>query len=318
MPRDLAATLQPIVGRLWNLYGPTETTVWSAGHLVQDGKGPILIGRPVANTQCYVLDNHRRLVPIGAIGELYIGGDGLARGYHRRPELTAERFIPDPFRQREGAYLYRTGDLARWLADGNLECLGRTDHQVKVRGYRIELGEIETALMDDANVQKAVAAIHTDALGDSRIVAYVVFASGRTRTGSEMRRALAKQLPEYMLPQIFIELDRLPLTANGKVDRRALPSPLANEILATDHYVEPRTDVEKTIAALWSEVLKVGRVSARDNFFALGGHSLQAAQMVAELQKRAGLRLHLRSVVFETLEQLAASCSPSDLSSDQR
>ena len=307
MPRDLAASLAPMVRRLWNLYGPTETTIWSTGFRVRDGKSPILIGRPVANTQCYVLDQHRQPVPIGVVGELFIGGDGLARGYHARPELTKERFLPDPFNPRKGARMYRTGDLARYLADGNIECLGRTDHQVKIRGYRIELGEIEAALLDDDSIQKAVATVHTDALNESRIVAYVIFAPGRTRTGSEMRRALARQLPEYMLPQIFVELAQLPLSPNGKVDRRALPSPLANEVLVTDQYVEPRTDMEKAIAVLWCELLRIERVSARDNFFALGGHSLMAAQMVAQVHKRTGHRLSLRSVIFETLEQLAAS-----------
>jgi amino acid adenylation domain-containing protein len=307
MPRDLAATLAPMVGRLWNLYGPTETTIWSTGYLVRDGKQPILIGRPVANTQCYILDENRRPVPIGVVGELYIGGDGLARGYHGRPELTEERFLPDPFSTRPGARMYRTGDLARYLADGNLECLGRTDHQVKVRGHRIELGEIEAALMDDDHIQKGVVAVRTDALGDARLVAYVVFQSGKMRTGSEMRRRLAGRLPEYMLPHLFVELNALPLTASGKVDRRALPEPFANEVLPGEEVVEPRTPMEKGLAALWSELLKRDKISIRDNFFALGGNSLLATQMVAQLFKRTGYRVGLRSVLFETLEQLAES-----------
>lgn len=308
MPRDLAATLAPIVGRLWNLYGPTETTIWSTGYQVRDGNQPILIGRPVANTQCYVLDENRRPVPIGVVGELYIGGDGLARGYHARPELTAERFVPDPFSPRPGARMYRTGDLARTLADGHLECLGRTDHQVKVRGHRIELGEIEAALMDDAHIQKAVVAVRADALGDARLVAYVVFQPGKTRTGSEMRRPLAKQLPEYMLPHLFVELPTLPLTPSGKVDRRALPEPFSHELPVAEEYFEPRTEMEKALASLWGELLKLEKVSRRENFFALGGNSLLAAQMVAQFLKRTGHRVGLRSVVFETLEQIAASC----------
>jgi amino acid adenylation domain-containing protein len=310
MPRDLAAELAPIVHRLWNLYGPTETTIWSTGYLVRDGSEPVLIGRPLANTQCYILDENAHPVPIGVVGELYIGGDGLARGYLDRPELTAEKFLPDPFRSQPGARMYRTGDLARYMADGNIECLGRTDHQVKIRGYRIELGEIEAVLMDDPNVRKAAVTVHADALGDTRIVAYVVYQPGETRTGSEMRRRMANRLPDYMLPHIFVELETLPLTASGKVDRRALPPPFAHEAQAAEEHIEPRTETERAIAALWRELLKIEKVSVRDNFFALGGHSLLSAQMVAQLEKRTGHRLNLRSVIFETVEQLAANCGP--------
>jgi amino acid adenylation domain-containing protein len=310
MPRDLAAELAPIVRRLWNMYGPTETTIWSTGYLVCDGRETVPIGRPVANTQCYVLDKNRNPLPVGAVGELYIGGDGLARGYLRRPELTAEKFLPDPFRSQPGARMYQTGDLARYRADGNLECLGRTDHQVKIRGFRIELGEIEAVLMEDASVRKAAVVVHSDDLGDTRIVAYIVYAPGQTRTGSETRRRLAGRLPDYMLPNVFVELETLPLTANGKVDRRALPPPFAQQIQEGEEHIEPRTEAERVLAALWSELLKVERISVRDNFFALGGHSLLSAQMVAQLFKRTGHRLSLRSVIFETLEQLAARCGP--------
>lgn len=307
---DLAESLLTRVGELWNMYGPTETTVWSTCWRVAQPRQGISIGRPIANTSIWILDSQHQLCPIGVPGEIYIGGDGVALGYLNRPELTSERFIADPFSSTPGARMYRTGDLGRWRADGLLECLGRTDFQVKVRGFRIELGEIEAVLMDDASVRKAAVTVHTDALGDTRIVAYVVYQPRQTRTGSEMRRRLASKLPDYMLPHIFVELETLPLTANGKVDRRTLPPPFAQEALAGEEHVEPRTEVERAIAALWREMLKVERVSVRDNFFALGGHSLLSAQMVAQLCKRTGHRLSLRSVVFETLEQLAAHCGP--------
>jgi acyl-coenzyme A synthetase/AMP-(fatty) acid ligase len=307
---DLAESLLTRVGELWNMYGPTETTVWSTCWRVTQPRQGISIGRPIANTSIWILDPQHQLCPLGVPGEICIGGDGVALGYLNRPDLTTERFIADPFSSTPGARLYRTGDLGRWRADGLLECLGRTDFQVKVRGFRIELGEIEAVLMDDSSVRKAAVTVHTDALGDTRIVAYVVYELGETRTGSEMRRRLASKLPDYMLPHIFVELETLPLTANGKVDRRALPPPFVQAALSGEEHVEPRTEVERAIAALWREMLKVERVSVRDNFFALGGHSLLSAQMVAQLCKRTGHRLSLRSVVFETLEQIAANCGP--------
>jgi amino acid adenylation domain-containing protein len=307
---DLAESLLARVGELWNMYGPTETTVWSTCWRVTQPRQGICIGRPIANTSIWILDPQHQLCPIGVPGEIHIGGDGVALGYLNRPDLTSERFIADPFSSTPGARMYRTGDLGRWRADGLLECLGRTDFQVKVRGFRIELGEIEAVLMDESRVRQAVVTVHTDALGDTRIVAYVVYELGQARTGSEMRRRLASKLPDYMLPHIFVELETLPLTANGKVDRRALPPPFAQNALAGEEHIEPRTEVERVIAALWCELLKVERVSVRDNFFALGGHSLLSAQMVAQLCKRTGHRLSLRSVIFETLEQLAANCGP--------
>jgi amino acid adenylation domain-containing protein len=307
---DLAESLLARVGELWNMYGPTETTVWSTCWRVTQPRQGIFIGRPIANTSIWILDPRHEICPIGVPGEIYIGGDGVALGYLNRPDLTSERFIADPHSSTPGARLYRTGDLGRWRADGLLECLGRTDFQVKIRGFRIELGEIEAVLMDDSSVRQAAVTVHADALGDTRIVAYVVYQPGQTRTGSETRRRLARKLPDYMLPHVFVELETLPLTANGKVDRRALPHPFAEDVQAGEEHIEPRTDAERAIAVLWRELLNLERVSVRDNFFALGGHSLLSAQMVAQFFERTGCRLDLRSVIFETLEQLAANCGP--------
>ncbi len=221
MPRELAAELRPRVGRLWNLYGPTETTIWSTGFLVEKGEEQILIGRPIANTQCYILDEQRQPVPIGVIGELYISGDGLARGYLNRPELTEEKFVPNPFVPEKR--MYRTGDLARYRADGNIECLGRTDHQVKLRGFRIELGEIESALKQHTGIDQCVVIAREDEPGDKRLVAYVVSVDPDFVPGAaELREFLKQRLPEYMVPTVFSILDRFPLTPNGKIDHKAL------------------------------------------------------------------------------------------------
>jgi amino acid adenylation domain-containing protein len=307
MPRDLAAELQPIVRRLWNLYGPTETTIWSTGYLVEDGKAPILIGRPVANTQCYVLDEHLVPVPIGVVGELYLGGDGLARGYLGRAELTAEKFLPDPFRGEPGARMYRTGDLARYLADGNLECLGRTDHQVKIRGFRIELGEIEAALGRHDGVKQAAVVAREFGPTDTRLVAYVVLRDAEGPSSADLRRALRATLPDYMVPSTFVFLDALPLTPNGKVDRKALPAPEALRREAVTA-AGPRTATESRIATLWSELLGVATVGRNDNFFDLGGHSLLAMRMIHRLEAELGVQLSPREVLFRTLEQVATVC----------
>ncbi len=246
------------------------------------------------------------MCPIGVAGEMYIGGDGVARGYLHRPELTAERFVADPFAGGSGGTLYRTGDRGRWRQDGLLEHLGRLDFQVKVRGYRIELGEIETALEGHGAVKQAVVMVRGSSPEDTRIVAYITPGPGESATGSELRRFLRKSLPEYMVPTAFVELEPLPLTDNGKVDRRALPAPDEEQRSGEDHVIEPRSEAERAIAAVWQGLLNVPRVSVLDNFFELGGHSLLAAQMVARLAQTANIRLPLRSVIFETLEQLAA------------
>jgi amino acid adenylation domain-containing protein len=308
MPRDLAAELQPIVRRLWNLYGPTETTIWSTGYLVRDGTAPILIGRPVANTQAYVLDENLQPVAIGAVGELFLGGDGLARGYLGRPELTVEKFVSDPFRPGRGARLYRTGDLARFLPDGNLECLGRTDHQVKIRGYRIELGEIEAVLGTHSSVRHAVVTAREDRPGDKRLVAYVVAHAVPTTDALEapLRELLATQLPEYMVPAAFVFLETMPLNANGKVDRRALPAPPEQ---SAREYVAPRDAMETKLSEIWASVLGKSRIGIEDNFFEAGGNSLSVMQ-VAGQARRQGLELETLTVFqYPTVRGLAEHLS---------
>ena len=306
LPPDLAQQLLERAGELWNMYGPTETTVWSTCWKVQQPEHGISIGRPIANTQVHILDAHGQVCPIGVPGEMYIGGDGVTLGYLNRPELTAERFVVDPFSQAPGARLYRTGDRGRWRHDGLLEHMGRLDFQVKVRGYRIELGEIEAALEEHGAVKQSVVVVRGKTAEDARIVAYVTVRSGESITGSELRRFLRKTLPEHMLPNVFVELEQLPLTDNGKVNRRALPPPAEEQGSAEDAFIAPRTPIEQAIALVWQDLLGVPRISVLDNFFELGGHSLLAAQMVARLAQTSDIRLDLRSVIFETVEQLAA------------
>jgi len=282
LPPKLAGEIAARAGSLWNLYGPTETTIWSATLQVEKevGEGPVPLGKPIANTAIYVVDPHLRPVPIGVPGELLIGGAGLARGYFGRPDLTAERFIPDPF-SGPGARLYRTGDLARWLASGELEFLGRLDHQVKVRGYRIELGEIEAALEQHPGVRAAVVIVREDAPGDLRITAYVV---GQAPAG-ELRRHLRGKLPEYMVPSVFVTLPALPLLPNGKVDRKALPAPDAERPDLEAPFIAPKSRLEGVISEAWREALGVERVGVHDNFFDLGGHSLLMAQVHHKLRE---------------------------------
>ncbi len=286
LSRELANQLLERSASLWNMYGPTETTIWSAVYQVQSSGDAVSIGRPIANTQIYLLDLHLQPVPIGVPGEMYIGGAGLARGYLNRPELTAQNFISNCFSDEPKPRLYRTGDLARYLPSGNIEYLGRIDHQVKIRGFRIELGEIEAVLSQHPAVLQTVVLVREDIPGDKRLVAYVVTNQSLSPSKSELRRCLKEQLPEYMVPSAFVMLDSLPLTPNGKVDRRALPIP--EEGLRPDlelTYVAPQTEVERTIATVWQEVLHVEQVGVHDNFFDLGGHSLLMAQIHSKLQK---------------------------------
>ncbi|HEX2188606.1 MAG TPA: amino acid adenylation domain-containing protein, partial [Longimicrobiaceae bacterium] len=290
LPRDLAEGIAARCAELWNLYGPTETTIWSTAGRVEPGAGAVSIGGPIANTQVYLLDGGLEPVPAGVAGELYVGGDGVTRGYLGRPELTAERFVPDALGGEPGARLYRTGDRVRWTADGRLEYLGRTDHQVKVRGFRIELGEVEAALREHARVGEAVAVVREDAPGDRRLVAYV---TGEAATPAELRAHLRERLPEHMVPGAFVALERLPLTANGKVDRRALPAP---ELGAAGAYVAPRTATEEVLAGIFAEVLGAARVGAEDGFFELGGHSLLAMRAVSRVRQALGTELPLRAL----------------------
>ncbi|MER6401285.1 amino acid adenylation domain-containing protein, partial [Kitasatospora sp. NPDC001603] len=298
LPGHLASALSAVTRRVVNVYGPTETTIWSSFWEVPTGAGAVSIGHPLANTGLYVLDEGLRLLPSGVTGQLFIDGDGVARGYHGRADLTAERFLPNPY-GAAGSRLYATGDLARFLADGSLECLGRIDSQVKVRGYRIELGEIETVLSGLEQVRQAVVTVHDEAL-----VAYVVPAGGRVDAG-ELRARLAETLPEYMVPGAFVAIDAVPLSNSGKVDHRALPAPDL-DAFATGGYTAPRTPVEERLAAVWAEVLGLPRVGVEDSFFDLGGDSIRAVRLVGAL-RAAGYDITIPDVFQQrTIAALAA------------
>jgi amino acid adenylation domain-containing protein len=306
LPQELAESLIASGIELWNMYGPTETTVWSTCARITDTARGITIGKPIANTTVYILDAHNNLCPIGVPGELCIGGEGVTLGYWNRPELTAERFIPDPFSTPPGARLYRTGDRARWRNDGTLEHLGRLDFQVKIRGYRIELGEIETAIARHAAIREVVAVAREDIPGDQRLVAYLVAENPPADWVDQLRAQLRAALPEYMVPSAFVVLDKLPLTPNAKIDRKALPAP---ERSASDEaaYVAPCTPTEEILAGIWAEVLKLERVGRDDNFFELGGHSLLAMQVAARVRGALGVDLPLRKIfATQTIANLAA------------
>jgi len=285
---------QDTIQRVFDLYGPSEDTTYSTFAL-RSASGPYTIGRPIANTQVYLLDANLRPVPVGVPGELHIGGAGLARGYLNRPELTAESFIPNPFSYGSGARLCKTGDLARYLPDGNIEFLGRIDHQVKIRGFRIELGEIEAVLGQHPDVRETAVLAREDKPGDKRLVAYVVPRDVQVPAIIELRRFLKEKLPDYMVPSAFVPLDALPLTPNGKVDRRALPVPDMARPEQEEAYVAPRTPAQEVLAGIWAEVLKLEQVGIHDDFFDLGGHSLLATQVISRVRDTFQLRLSLRN-----------------------
>ncbi|HYY42898.1 MAG TPA: amino acid adenylation domain-containing protein, partial [Pyrinomonadaceae bacterium] len=293
------AFFQQLAGcTLDNQYGPSETHVVSAHAL--DGAAaewPELppIGRPIANATMYVLDQELQPAPIGIAGELYLGGVSLARGYLHRPDLTAERFVPDPFSAAPGARLYRTGDLARWRADGSIEYLGRIDSQVKIRGFRIELGEIEAVLAEHAAVAECVVVARGEAAENRQLVAYVV-AAERAPDTAELRQHLGARLPEYMLPSTFVLLTALPLTPSGKVDRQRLPAPASAAAASGTAYIAPRTPIEEVLAGCYAAVLALPRVSTTDNFFNLGGHSLLATQLLARIRQACRVELPLRAL----------------------
>jgi natural product biosynthesis luciferase-like monooxygenase protein len=272
-------------GRLMNMYGPTETTVWSSTLEVDEVDSTVSIGRPIANTQIYILDRHLQLMPTGAPGELYIGGTGLARGYRGLPGLSAEKFIPHPLSNVPGARLYKTGDLARHLPDGAVEFLGRLDHQIKIRGYRVELEEIEAVLTEHSAVRESVVLAREDTPGDKRLVAYIVLNGDLAPGDNDLRNYLKGRFPDYMVPSAFVSVEVLPLTPNGKVDRRALPAPEKAHSGMKTAYASPRNNLEQSITAVWQRVLRVGRVGIHDNFFDLGGHSLLMAQVHSELRQ---------------------------------
>jgi acyl carrier protein len=266
-----------------------------------EGTGAVPVGGPVANTRLHVLDPRGLPAPPGVAGELAIGGLGVARGYLGRPGLTAERFVPDPHSPVPGGRLYRTGDLVRRRPDGRLDFLGRLDHQVKVRGFRIELGEIEALLARQDGVAQAAVVAREDGTGERELVAYVVYGvgEGEPPPAASLRAALREALPDYMVPALFVALPELPLTPNGKVDRKRLPDPSGERAELAGAWVAPRTEVEATLAGLWAEVLRVERVGAEDDFFALGGHSLKATQVMTRIEEVFGLELPLRAL-FES------------------
>ncbi|HEY3304677.1 MAG TPA: amino acid adenylation domain-containing protein [Candidatus Binatia bacterium] len=297
LTRELASQLLARSSSLWNGYGPTETTVYSSLYRVDTLERPISIGRPVPNTRLYILDSHFQPVPIGVPGELLIGGIGVAHGYLNRPELTAEKFIRDPFSEDPESRLYRTGDLVRYLPDGNIDYLGRIDNQVKLRGFRIEPGEIETVLAQHPIVRQAVITAREDVPGDKRLVAYVVANEEKEGAAAELRNFLKAKLPDYMVPSAFVFMESLPLTPNGKIDRRALPAPDRTRL--DEDYVAPRTLLEELIAEIWAEVLKLEKVGIHNDFFDLGGHSLLATQVVSRMRESLQVEFPLRALFEE-------------------
>ncbi|HEU0077693.1 MAG TPA: amino acid adenylation domain-containing protein, partial [Longimicrobiaceae bacterium] len=302
--------------RLMNEYGPTETVVGCSAYTLPNGvhrAGPVPVGGPIQNLTFFVLDERMQPVPVGSPGELYIGGVGVARGYLGRPALSAEKFVPDPFAE-PGARMYRTGDRARWLEGGNLMILGRTDNQVKIRGYRVELGEVEAALLELPSVREAVVLAREDVPGERRLVAYLVPAAGEAPTTSELRASLLERVPEYMVPSVFVTLERLPLNTGGKLDRRALPEPGPERPELDQEYVAPRDDVEAALAEIWSEVLQVDVVGVRDDFFELGGNSFMAVRLMSRIEKRFGPALPLATLIQAgTIEKIAELLSTSDV-----
>jgi amino acid adenylation domain-containing protein len=331
--QELAEPLLARCGCLWNMYGPTETTIWSAATRIMPGQ-PVLISRPIANTRFYIVDRSFQLAPIGVPGELCIGGDGVARGYFKRPELTAEKFLADRFCDQLGARLYRTGDLARYRADGSIEFLGRIDHQIKLRGFRVELGEIESVLCEHPSVRQAVVVVREDSPGNQRLVAYVVQtesaprdvggpsdsrikeaceagvpSEGRTvgpTLKDELKEWVRTKLPDYMTPTDFVSMDALPLTPNGKIDRKALPSPTTERVVAIAASTAPRDALEQQLVRIWENILAVRPISVADNFFDLGGHSLTAVRLFSEVRKQTGRDLPL-GTLFQapTIRELA-------------
>jgi acyl-CoA synthetase (AMP-forming)/AMP-acid ligase II len=289
-------------GHLINGYGPTESTVFALTHTVielAEDAHSVPIGRPIANTRVYLLDGHGQPVPVGVAGEIYIGGDGVALGYLNRPELTAERFVEDPF---HGGRMYRSGDLGRWRADGAVEFLGRNDTQVKIRGFRIEPGEIEAKLEQQPGIREAVVLAREDEPGHKRLVAY--YTAEEPIDSQALRATLAGMLPEYMLPAAFMQLERLPLTPNGKLNRAALPAP-DMQGYAVRAYEAPQGEIEIALARLWSELLGVDRIGRHDDFFALGGHSLLAVRLVTRLREEMGVDLAVRDLFEADFAALA-------------
>ncbi len=311
LPKKLAAELLPKCAELWNMYGPTETTIWSTIKQITDGDEMITIGHPIHNTQVYLLNEQLQPVALGEPGEICIGGDGVARGYLNRPELNADRFIDDTFAGKPGQKMYRTGDLGKLTANGELLCMGRMDTQIKIRGYRIETEEIEHNLTKLYNVNEAVVVVHTNALDNQRLVAYIQLKDEHLdidlkEYAANWEYGLKGKLPDYMLPNDYVLVADFPLTPNGKIDRKALPAPVSETEISTAEYVDPVTPTEKMLAGIWRQWLDLKRVNITDNFFHLGGHSIIAVQIMVQIEAATGQRLPI-ATLFEhpTIQQLA-------------
>jgi amino acid adenylation domain-containing protein len=303
LARRMADRLLKCVSSLWNLYGPTETTVWSSVGEVKADNNPITIGQPIGNTQMYILDRYQQPVPIGVIGELYISGAGLARAYLNSPELTREKFIPNRFSTETSSRLYKTGDRARYLPDFNIEVLGRIDDQVKVQGHRVELGEITAVLMEHPALTDAIVIARQESTGETRLVAYFVSKHDPSPEPGKLREFLGKKLPAYMIPVFFVKMDVLPLTSSRKVDRKALPVPEASRHRSL--YIAPRNEEEQILAQIWQNVLDVEQVGIEDNFFDLGGASIQSIQVVSEAYMYGYLISVANIFEYSTIAQLA-------------
>jgi amino acid adenylation domain-containing protein len=311
LPRELANQLVAC-GEVWNMYGPTETTIWSATSRVEAGAGPVTIGPPIQNTQFYVLDKQNQPLPIGVPGELHIGGDGVARGYFRRPELTAERFVPDSFSSAPNRKLYKTGDLVRYRTDGHLEFLGRLDSQVKVRGFRIELGEIESALAKVPGIRESVVLTREDERGVKQLVAYLVADQSQKPQVADLRGFIGRSLPDYMIPSMFVFLSEMPRTPNGKIDRQALPALDSENVGSREAFVAPRNPPEEKLAAICAEVLHLDRVSVLDSLFDLGADSIHLFQIIARAG-RAGIVISPQHVLrLQTVAAIAAEVDATD------
>jgi amino acid adenylation domain-containing protein len=311
MPKDLANDLLRKCGELWNMYGPTETTIWSTTEKVElnesDTSGYVNLGKPIDNTLVYVLNPELQLVPVGYPGELFIGGDSLAKGYYHLPEMTKEKFLPDPFSDKVGARMYRTGDLVQQTEEGKLEFLNRVDSQVKIRGFRIELGEIESALSLYKTVKDNVVVVREDTPGDKKLIAYIIRKDNQDTDIPEVRQFLKTKLPDYMVPSSFIFIDKFPLTPNGKIDRKALPSPKELAPQEAKSYMEPKTDIEKKLHQIWCEVLKLDRIGIDENFFDIGGHSMIAVTLMVKIENELDIRLPLATLFEQSnIREMAA------------
>ena len=323
MPQDLVEPLLERCHELWNMYGPTETTVWSAAYQIESATAPILIGKPIGNTQIYLLDANGREVPVGCEGELFIGGAGVTSGYLHQPEMTAERFVKNRYRNPFVDYvsdkLYKTGDVARYRFDGNIQFLRRNDKQVKVRGFRIELGEIEQNIKSHPSVQQTVVIVREDTVGDARLVAYVVAGVDQTINATRLRDHVRESLPFYMVPQHFVELDAMPQTNNGKIDYKALPAPAVEAVEEVDSsdIAMPETAAEKYLAGVWENVLEIEDVGKNDLFFDVGGHSLLVMKVIASVKKETGIKLGPQDFLVATLEQMADKICDSNFFGDE-